>query len=66
MQKKKLKEKKCDWIIANDVSDDSIGFDSEQNSVTIYYKENNQEKIKKMSKAVISDIIVEKIINQIN
>ncbi len=64
--KKKLKEKKCDWIIANDVSDDSIGFDSEQNSVTIYYKENNQEKIKKMSKAVISDIIVEKIINQIN
>ena len=29
---KKLEEKNCDWIIANDVSDKSIGFDSDDKS----------------------------------
>ena len=40
---KKLIEKNCDWIIANDVSNKSIGFDSDYNEVTIFYKD---EKIK--------------------
>ena len=35
---KKLMEKNCDWIIANDVSNKSIGFDSDFNEVTIFYK----------------------------
>ena len=35
---RKLEEKNCDWIIANDVSDNSIGFDSDYNEVTIFYK----------------------------
>ena len=35
---KKLIEKNCDWIIANDVSNKSIGFDSDFNEVTIFYK----------------------------
>ena len=35
---KKLTEKNCDWIIANNVSDKSIGFDSDFNEVTIFYK----------------------------
>ena len=34
--KKKLVEKNCDWIIANDVSKNSIGFDSDFNEVSIF------------------------------
>ena len=36
---KKLNEKNCDWIVANDVSNDSIGFDSDFNEVSIFYKD---------------------------
>ena len=36
--KKKLIEKNCDWIIANDVSNKAIGFDSDFNEVSIFYK----------------------------
>ena len=45
--KKKLMEKNCDWIIANDVSNKSIGFDSDFNEVTIFYKD---KKIKSRSR----------------
>ena len=45
--KKKLMEKNCDWIIANDVSNKSIGFESDFNEVTIFYKNKkiNDEKL---------------------
>jgi len=36
---KKLIEKNCNWIIANDVSDNSIGFNSDFNEVSIFYKD---------------------------
>jgi len=36
--RKKLMKKNCDWIIANDVSNKSIGFNSDFNEVTILYK----------------------------
>ena len=34
----KLKNKNCDWIVANDVSKKNIGFESDYNEVTIHYK----------------------------
>ena len=43
---KKLNNKNCDWIIANNVSDKKIGFDSDFNEVTIHYKHNNKKKEK--------------------
>jgi len=66
--KKKLIEKNCDWIIANDVSDKSIGFDSDFNEVTIFYKDDkiNDEKIVRKKKSEISDEIIEKVIGQLN
>jgi len=64
--KKKLSEKNCDWIVANDVSNSSIGFDSDFNEVTIFYKNKNYEKIPKMKKSLLADKIVEKIISQVN
>ena len=42
---KKLNNKNCDWIVANDVSNKKIGFDSDFNEVTIYYKDKNKEKL---------------------
>ena len=66
--KKKLIEKNCDWLIANDVSNKSIRFDSDFNEVSIFYKNENikNEKISIKKKSEISDKIVEKIINHIS
>ena len=66
--KKKLLEKNCDWIIANDVSNKSIGFDSDFNEVSIFYKNNKikDEKIDKKTKSEISDEIVDRVIKQLN
>ena len=63
---KKLNEKNCDWIIANDVSNKKIGFNSDFNEVSIFYKNHKNEKISFKSKSEISDEIVEKIINHLN
>ena len=64
----KLFNKNCDWIIANDVSNKKIGFDSEFNEVTIYYKDNSvtKENLSYKKKSELSDEIVDKIINQLN
>ena len=42
---KKLIEKNCDWIVANDVGKENSGFDSDYNEVTIFYKNENNEKL---------------------
>ena len=63
---KKLLEKNCDWIIANDISNPDIGFDSEYNEVSIFYKNMKNEKIPKMKKSILADEIVKRIISQIN
>ncbi len=64
--KKKLNNKNCDWIIANDVSNKKIGFNSDFNEVTIYYSNKNKEKLSYKKKSAISDEIVDRIINQLN
>ena len=63
---KKLNEKNCDWIIANDVSNKKIGFNSDFNEVSIFYKNKSSEKLKYKPKSEISDEVVEKIINHLN
>ena len=62
----KLNEKNCDWIVANDVSNKKIGFDSNFNEVSIFYKNNKTEKLKYKLKSEISDELVKKIINHLN
>ena len=63
---KKLTEKNCDWIVANDVSNKSIGFESDFNEVSILYKNKKIERLKYKSKSEISDELVEKIIDHLN
>ena len=64
----KLKNKNCDWIIANDVSKKESGFNSEFNEVTIHYKNKKikKEKLSLKRKSEISEEIVDRIITQIN
>ena len=64
----KLTNKNCDWIIANDVSKKSIGFNSDYNEVTIHYKDlkNKKEKLSLKKKSEISEEIVDRIVEQIN
>tara|TARA_B110000438_G_scaffold282487_1_gene309589 strand:- start:325 stop:1527 length:1203 start_codon:yes stop_codon:yes gene_type:complete len=66
--KKKLMEKNCDWIIANNVANKKIGFDSDFNEVSIFYKDKkfNDEKLSMKKKSQISDEIIQRVINQLN
>ena len=65
---KKLVEKNCDWIIANDVSNNSIGFDSDFNEVSIFYKDKQikNEKLAMKKKSEISEEITDRVIEQLN
>ena len=62
--KKKLSQKKLDLIVANDVSKKDIGFDSDENEVTLITKK-EQKKIKKASKKIVSKKIVEFIASKV-
>ena len=58
--KHKLKNKKCDAIILNDISNSEIGLKSDENEVH-FISENNSEKIDKNTKQIIAEIIINKI-----
>ena len=66
--KKKLIEKNCDWVIANDVSNKSIGFNSDFNEVSIFYKNKNidDEKLFMKKKSEIADEVIDRVINHLN
>ncbi|MCX8083598.1 MAG: bifunctional phosphopantothenoylcysteine decarboxylase/phosphopantothenate--cysteine ligase CoaBC [Calditerrivibrio sp.] len=54
----KLKNKKLDIIVANDISRKDIGFDSNDNEVHIYFINGKEETIDKMSKQSIASKII--------
>jgi len=58
---KKIKEKNLDLIVANDVREEGIGFDSDFNKVTIIDSKGKVDQTEKMSKREISRIILDKI-----
>ena len=60
---KKMQEKFCDIIIANDVSKKGVGFNSDQNEVTIIDKKGKIQKIQKSSKRFIASLIAKKIVD---
>ena len=63
---KKLNSKNCDWIVANDVSKKDIGFNADDNEVSIFYKNKSSEKISKMSKSLIANELVKRITQEFN
>ncbi|MFT7527269.1 MAG: phosphopantothenoylcysteine decarboxylase/phosphopantothenate--cysteine ligase [Arenicella sp.] len=54
----KLKRKNLDFIIANDVSDTSIGFNSDDNAIHVFSRDSDQ-KFEKQSKASLARQIIE-------
>ncbi len=61
---KKLEEKHCDIIIANDVSKKYTGFNSDYNEVLIIQKNGKIEKLKKSKKTFIASVVAEKIMDK--
>ena len=59
---KKMQDKFCDIIVANDVSKKEVGFNSDLNEVIIIDKNGKTEKIKKNSKKFIASVIAKKIV----
>ena len=62
---KKLKDKHCDYIVANNIANKDIGFNSDYNEVIIFDKLGNKTKIKKNKKSYIATLITETIINKL-
>jgi len=59
---KKMQDKFCDIMIANDVSKKEVGINSDFNEVIIIDKNGKTEKIKKNSKKFIASVIAKKIV----
>ncbi len=62
--KRKLKEKNCDLIIANDISKKNFGINSKFNEVTILSQLNKPIKIKRANKKYIAKVIVNNILKK--
>jgi phosphopantothenoylcysteine decarboxylase/phosphopantothenate--cysteine ligase len=60
---KKLREKNCDAIVANDVSQPDSGMESDENAVTIFFRNDETKSISRASKKIIARELV-KIISK--
>ena len=67
---KKMKDKNCDLIFANDVSKKGIGFNSDYNKVSVIDNKGNIQTIPRNKKSLIANkiaqILVDKLINDRN
>jgi phosphopantothenoylcysteine decarboxylase/phosphopantothenate--cysteine ligase len=60
---KKLRRKNCDLIVANDVSRNDSGMESDENEVAIFFRNGEAQKISRTSKKIIARELV-KIISK--
>jgi phosphopantothenoylcysteine decarboxylase / phosphopantothenate---cysteine ligase len=56
--RKKLRAKNCDAIVANDVSGSETGMESDENEVTIFFRNGQSQKISRASKKIIARELV--------
>lgn len=61
----KLERKGADLIVANDVADMSIGFDSDQNEVLVIGRDGTVLRIEKASKAAIANRLLDVIVGRL-
>ena len=61
----KLESKKADAIIMNDVSDTSIGMNSDDNEVTIMFKDGSKVPLPKMAKTALAEKIADALTEQV-
>jgi phosphopantothenoylcysteine decarboxylase/phosphopantothenate--cysteine ligase len=55
---KKLREKNCDAIVANDVSGSETGMESDENEVAIFFRDGETKMISRASKKIIARELV--------
>lgn len=60
--REKLQRKNADMIVANDVSDPTIGFDVNENSVTLIFAGGGETLVDRASKRVIADRILDEVV----
>ena len=60
---KKLRDKKCDIVVANDVSGNESGMESDENEVTIFFRNGEKEKISRAPKKIIARALVKIVSN---
>lgn len=58
---KKLKDKNLDLVIANDVTAEGVGFESNFNQVSVVFPDGKSVQTEKMTKVEISQVIMDKI-----
>lgn len=63
--REKLTRKNADLIVANDVSDASIGFDSDQNEVTVFGRDGAATKIGRAPKFVVANRILDLVVSHL-
>ncbi len=63
--REKLLRKKADLIVANDVGDSSIGFDSDQNEVLVLSRDGQTMKIEKAPKFVVANRILDLVVERL-
>jgi phosphopantothenoylcysteine decarboxylase/phosphopantothenate--cysteine ligase len=63
--REKLSRKDADLIVANDVGDASIGFDSDQNEVLVIARDGTTTKIERAPKIVIANRILDLVVERL-
>jgi phosphopantothenoylcysteine decarboxylase/phosphopantothenate--cysteine ligase len=64
--RQKLLRKNADLIVANDVSDASIGFDSDQNEVLVIARDGSETKIARAPKIVVANKILDLVVSRLH
>jgi phosphopantothenoylcysteine decarboxylase/phosphopantothenate--cysteine ligase len=60
---KKLRAKNCDIMVANDVSDPNSGMESDENEVTILFRDGEKKKISRAQKKIVARELVKIFLN---
>jgi phosphopantothenoylcysteine decarboxylase / phosphopantothenate---cysteine ligase len=58
----KLREKRLDLMVANDVTQPGAGFDSETNIVTLLFPDGRRKPLQKMSKLDVANVILDSVV----
>ncbi len=64
--KKKLKEKRCDLMVANDPTKPGAGFELDTNVISIIHSDGRVESLPKMSKEQVAGKILERVVELVS
>jgi phosphopantothenoylcysteine synthetase/decarboxylase len=56
--RRKLRDKRCDFLCANDITRMDTGFDADENELTLFFRDGSQRHLQRASKLALARIIV--------